>query len=110
MKLNQIKFYTDMKTFMESFKAWMNQMTFMQTISLIGKEFVFSTDTVDALKGGDYQILSGEKVEDVVVKIYDGDEVIKEISMDLEKGLNPLDVSDLPKGQFTVKRHAEELF
>ncbi len=50
MKLNQIKFYTDMKTFMESFKAWMNQMTFMQTISLIGKEFVFSTDTVDALK------------------------------------------------------------
>ncbi len=85
MKLNQIKFYTDMKTFMESFKAWMNQMTFMQTISLIGKEFVFSTDTVDALKGGDYQILSGEKVEDVVVKIYDGDEVIKEISMDAER-------------------------
>lgn len=35
--------------------------------------------------GGDYQILSGEKVEDVVVKIYDGDEVIKEISMDAER-------------------------
>ncbi len=103
VRLNQVRFYTDMKQFMESFTAWMNQMTFMQTINLIGKEFVFSTETLDTLKGGDYYILSGERVSDVKVKIYDGDEVIKEMEIDLEKGLNPIDISDLPKGQFTVK-------
>ena len=103
VKLNQIRFYTEMKQFMEGLTAWMNQMTFMQTINLIGREFVFATDTLDTLKGGDYYILSGEKVEGVKVRIYDGDELIKEIEMDLEKGLNPIDISDLPRGQFTVK-------
>ncbi len=103
VRLNQVRFYNDMKGFMEVFKAWMNQITFMQTISLIGKEFVFSTDTLDTIGGGEYVILSGERVSDVTVKIYDGDEVIKEINMDLERGLNPIDISDLPKGQFTVK-------
>ncbi|RLJ71527.1 flagellar basal-body rod modification protein FlgD [Hydrogenivirga caldilitoris] len=103
VKLNQIKFYTDMKGFMEGFKAWMNQITFMQTISLIGKNFVFAADTLDTVKGGEYHILSGERVRGVTVKVYDGDEVIKEFEMDLERGLNTLDTSDLPQGQFTVK-------
>jgi len=103
VKLNQVRFYTDMKGFMDNFVAWMNQMTFMQTINMIGKEFVFATDTLDTLKGGDYQILSGERVRGVTVRIYDGDEVIKEFEIDLERGLNPIDVSDLPQGQFTVK-------
>ncbi len=103
VKLNQIRFYTEFQTFMESLKAWMNQITFMQTIGLIGKEFVFSTDMIDTLKGGEYYILSGERVSGVKIKIYDGEEVIKEIPIDLEKGLNLVDISDLPKGQFTVK-------
>ncbi len=103
VKLNQVRFYTEIQTFMDSFKAWMNQITFMQTINLIGKEFVFSTDTVDTLKGGEYYLLVGERVEGVKVRIYDGDEVIKEIDMDLDKGLNLIDTSDLPKGQFSVK-------
>ncbi len=103
VRLNQVKFYTDMKNFMDSFTAWMNQITFMQTINLIGKEFVFATDTLDTVKGGDYQILSGEKVKGVTVKVYDGEDVVKEFKMDLEKGLNPLNVSDLPPGQYTVK-------
>lgn len=103
VRLNQVRFYMDMKGFMDNFTAWMNQITFMQTVNLIGKEFVFATDTLDTLKGGDYQILSGERVRGVSVKIYDGDELVKEIKMDLERGLNTLDISELPKGQFTVK-------
>ncbi len=103
VRLNQVRFYTDIKNFMDSFTAWMNQITFMQTINLIGKEFVFSTDTVDTLKGGEYYLLSGERVEGVKVRIYDGEEVIKEIDMDLDRGLNLIDTTDLPKGQFTVK-------
>ncbi len=103
VKLNQIRFYTDMRMFMEGFTAWMNQITFLQTINLIGKEFVFATDTLDTIKGGEYYILSGERIEGVKVRIYDGDEIVKEIEMDLEKGLNAIDISDLPRGQFTVK-------
>ncbi len=108
VRLNQIKFYTEMKFFMEDFKAWMNQMTFMQTIKLIGKEFIFATDTLDTVKGGDYYILSGEKVQGVTIRIYDGDDLIKEINVDLEVGLNKIDIADLPKGQFSVKVFKED--
>lgn len=103
VKLNQVKFYTDMKGFMDNFVAWMNQVTFMQTINLIGKEFVFASDTLDTVKGGEYYILSGERVRGVTAKIYDGEELVKEVEIDLERGLNLLDTSALPKGQFTVK-------
>jgi len=103
VRLNQVRFYTDMKLFTESLTAWMNQMTFLQTVNMIGREFVFGTDVLDTVKGGDYYILSGERVRDVVLKVYDGEEVIREIELDLERGLNPVDISDLPKGQFKVK-------
>ncbi len=103
VRLNQIKFYTDMKQFLDSLTAWFNQMTFLQSLNLIGKSFVFRTDTIDTLKGGEYYILSGERVEGVKVRIYDGEDLVKEIPMDLQRGLNPIDISGLPKGQFTVK-------
>ncbi len=103
VRLNQVKFYTDMKLLLDSITAWMNQMTFMQTVNMIGKDFVFSTDVLDTVKGGEYYILSGERVRGAVLKIYDGDEVIREVKLDLDRGLNALDISDLPKGQYTVK-------
>ena len=108
VRLNQVRFYTDMKGFMDNFTAWMNQVTFMQTINLIGKEFVFSTDTLDTIKGGDYYILSGEFRNNVTMKIYDGDEVIKEINLDLQKGLNPIDISSLPAGQYEIKLYKDD--
>jgi len=103
VKINQIKYFTEMKQFLESLKAWMNQMTFLNTATLIGKEFIFKTDVLDTIKRDKYYILSPENVDGAKVRIYDGDELIKEIKMDLKKGLNELDVSDLPKGQFSVK-------
>ncbi|MDQ7082637.1 MAG: flagellar hook assembly protein FlgD [Aquificota bacterium] len=103
VRLNQIKFFTDMKKFIDSLTAWLNQMTFLQAVNLIGKDFVFRTDTIDTVKGGEYYILSGERVGGVTIRVYDGDEVIKEIRTDLKRGLNPVDLSDLPKGQFTVR-------
>jgi flagellar basal-body rod modification protein FlgD len=103
VRLNQIKFYTDMKFFMDSFTTWMNQITFLQTINLIGKDFVFSADVLNPADGTEYYIVAGERVAGVKVQIYDGDELVKEIEMDLERGLNPLDLSDLPAGQYTVR-------
>ncbi len=103
VRLNQIKFFTDMRRFLDTLSVWMNQMTFLQTVNLLGKTFVFRTDLLDTVKGGEYYIVSGERLEGVKVRIYDGEELVKEIEMDLERGLNKLDISDLPKGQFTVR-------
>jgi flagellar basal-body rod modification protein FlgD len=103
VRLNQIRFFTDMRMFVDSLKAWLNQMTFLQSLNLIGRSFVFRTDLLDTVRGGEYYILAGERMEGVTVRIYDGDEVIKEINVDLERGLNPLDISGLPKGHFKVR-------
>jgi flagellar basal-body rod modification protein FlgD len=103
VKLNQIRYFSEVMSFMEGLTAWMNQITFVNSLNFVGKEFVFKTDTIDTLKGGNYYILSSEELTGVKVQILDGEEVIKEIEMDIKKGLNSLDIGDLPKGQFTVK-------
>lgn len=103
VKINQIKYFTEMQQFLENLKAWMNQMTFLNTTTLIGKEFIFQTNTLDTIQRDSYYIISDEDYSNVKVRIYDGEELIKEITMDLKKGLNQIDVSELPNGQFTVK-------
>ncbi len=103
VRLNQIRFFTDMKFFMDSFTTWMNQITFMQTINLIGKDFVFASDRLDNTGGVQYYLVSGERVEGVTVQILDGEEVVKEFTMDLDRGLNPLDLTDLPTGQYSLR-------
>ncbi|RME13534.1 MAG: hypothetical protein D6804_00135, partial [Aquificota bacterium] len=50
-RLNQVKYMNDMRSFMEGLKGWFNQITLLSGLNLIGKEFVFSTDRVDTLKG-----------------------------------------------------------
>ncbi len=102
-RLNQIRYMNDMKGFVEDLKGWFNQITLLSSLNLIGKEFVFSTDRVDTLKGGQYYLLSSEDIKGATLKFMDGDDVIKEIELDISKGLNSLDLKDLPKGQFSVK-------
>ena len=103
VKINQVQYFTQMKQFLESLKLWMNQMTFLNTVNLIGKEFIFKTDTLDTIKRDMYYIVSDSDKGEVSVRIYDGDEVIKEFKKEIKKGINELDVSSLPDGQFTVK-------
>ncbi len=103
VKINQVQYFTQMKQFLESLKLWMNQMTFLNTVNLIGKEFIFKTDTLDTIKRDTYYIVSDSDKGEVSVRIYDGDEVIKEFKKEIKKGINELDVSSLPDGQFTVK-------
>jgi flagellar basal-body rod modification protein FlgD len=102
-RLNEIRYMNDMKGFIEGLKGWFNQMTMLSSISLIGKEFTFSTDTLDTVKGGSYYLLSSDDIKEATVRILDGQEVVKEFKMDLKKGLNPIDLSGLPKGQFQVQ-------
>ncbi|QID33247.1 flagellar hook assembly protein FlgD [Pampinifervens florentissimum] len=102
-RLNQIRYMNDMKNFMESLKGWFNQITLLSSLSLIGKEFVFSTDKIDTLKGGQYYLLSSEDIKGATIRIMDGNDVIKEYQVDINKGLNPIELRDLPKGQFSVQ-------
>ncbi|WPM31942.1 flagellar hook capping FlgD N-terminal domain-containing protein [Hydrogenobacter sp. T-2] len=102
-RLNQIRYMNDMKSFMEGLKGWFNQITLLSSLSLIDKEFVFSTNKIDTLKGGQYYLLSSEDIKGATIRIMDGDDVIKEYQVDINKGLNPIELSDLPKGHYSVQ-------
>ena len=103
VKLNQVRFFNDIRSFTEGIKALFNQSTLISSLSLVGKDVVFSVDEVSTLKEGKYTLLSSEDINDVVVKFMDGDTVVKELRMDLKKGLNELSLDGLPGGQFKVK-------
>lgn len=102
-RLNQIRYMNDMKTFIEGLKGWFNQITLLSSLNLIGKEFVFSVDRLDTVKGGQYYLISSEEIKGATLRIMDGDEVVKEVKVDLNRGLNPIATGDLPKGQFDIK-------
>lgn len=70
---------------------------------MVGKDAIFSTGEVNTVKGGQYYLLSPENISQATVKFFDGDQVVKEIKIDLKKGLNELSLDGLPKGQFRVK-------
>ncbi len=46
VKLNQVKYFNDVRGFLEGLKGWLNQMTMLSSLALIGKEIVFATDKV----------------------------------------------------------------
>jgi flagellar basal-body rod modification protein FlgD len=103
VKLNQVRFFNDMRSFTEGLKALFNQSTLISSLSLVGKDVIFSTEEVNTVKGGQYYFLSPEDVSQATVKFFEGDQVVKEIKIDLKKGLNELNLDGLPKGQFRVK-------
>jgi len=103
VKLNQVRFFNDMRSFTESLKALFNQSTLISSLSLVGKDVIFSTEEVNTVKGGQYYLLSPENISQATVKFFDGDQVVKEIRIDLRKGLNELNLDGLPRGQFQVK-------
>ena len=109
VKLNQVKHFNDIRTFLEGLKGWFNQMTFMFGLTLIGKEAVFATETLDTLRSGEYFLLSNGNYNNVTVKVMDGEEVVKEMKVNLGKGLNTLDIPGLPPGQYTLKFYKDGL-
>jgi flagellar basal-body rod modification protein FlgD len=103
VKLNQVKFFNDIRSFTEGLKVLFNQSTLISSLSLVGKDVIFSTEEVNTVKRGQYYLLSPENISQATVKFFDGDQVVKEIRIDLRKGLNELNLEGLPKGQFQVK-------
>lgn len=103
VKLNQVRFFNDIRSFTEGLRALFNQSTLISSLSLVGKDVIFSTEEVNTVKGGQYYLLSPENISQATVKFFDGDQVVKEIRIDLRKGLNELNLDGLPRGQFRVK-------
>ena len=103
VKLNQVRFFNDIRSFTEGLRALFNQSTLISSLSLVGKDVIFSADRVNTVKGGQYYLLSSENISQATVKFFDGDQVVKEIRIDLRKGLNELNLDGLPRGQFQVK-------
>jgi len=103
VRIQQIQYFTDMKNFLSELKSWLNQITFLNTATLIGKEFLFKTDTLDTVKRDTYYLLSDDNYERVKLRIYDGENIVKEVELSLKKGVNEFSVSDLPKGQFRLE-------
>lgn len=102
-RINQIKHMNEVKSFLDKLRGWLSQMTLLFGASLVGKEFVFSAETLDTTKDRRYYLISSEEIKDVVVRVMDQDRVVKEFRTDLKRGLNPLDLSGLAKGQFSLK-------
>ncbi len=103
VRIQQIQYFTNMKSFLNELKGWLNQITFLNTATLIGKEFLFKTDTLNTIKRNVYYLISDDNYENIKVRIYDGDELVREMEISLKKGVNKFDVSKLPKGEFRVE-------
>ncbi|WP_448584144.1 flagellar hook assembly protein FlgD [Thermocrinis sp.] len=109
VKLNQVRFFNDIRSFTEGIKAIFNQSTLISSLALVGKDVVFSVDDVNTLKEGQYSLVSSENINGAVIKFFDGDTVVKELRMDIKKGLNELSLDGLPRGQFKVKVYKDGL-
>jgi flagellar basal-body rod modification protein FlgD len=62
VKLNQVRFFNDIRSFAEGLKVLFNQSTLISSLSLVGKGVVFSTEEVNTVKGEQYYLLSPEYV------------------------------------------------
>ena len=102
-QLQQIRFMTNLdNTFNSLIKN--QQLDFItQAAFLIGKNAVLKTKEITN-PSAHYVLVSPQDYSNVTVSIVDkiSGKVVKEFSTDLKEGVNPLDTSDLPPGQYTV--------
>jgi flagellar basal-body rod modification protein FlgD len=57
VKLNQVKFFNDIRSFTEVLKVLFNQLTLISSLSLVGKDVIFSTEEVNTVKVGQYYLV-----------------------------------------------------
>ena len=102
-QLQQISFLTRLEETMQSLAAAQRLNYVTQAGFLIGKNVIFQTDEITDTSL-QYVLLSPENYGTVDVTITDKNtgKVVKTEQIDLVKGLNNLDVADLPAGDYTV--------
>ncbi|SHK41325.1 flagellar hook assembly protein FlgD [Thermocrinis minervae] len=104
VKLNQVKYMNYTENFFNKLTTLLNQFTFLQSLSLIGKSFIFSADSLNPTTGLDYYLVSPQAVSNARVDFVDNaGNVVKSVQMNLDQGPNRLDISGLPYGDYAVK-------
>ena len=101
--LQHISFLTNLEKTMQSIIDTQRLSYITQASFLIGKNVVFQEKTVTDPSAG-YVLLSPQDYSGVEVSVIDATtgKVVKTYSTDLKKGINSLDLSDLPAGEYRV--------
>ncbi len=101
--LQQISFLTNLEETMQSIIDTQRLSYITQASFLIGKNVVFQEKTITD-PSANYVLLSPQDYSGVEISIIDANtgKVVKTYSADLKKGINALDLSDLPAGEYTV--------
>ncbi|GAB6077644.1 flagellar hook assembly protein FlgD [Hydrogenobaculum acidophilum] len=103
VQLQQIGYYSMAQQQTQALEALLSQMTTLNSINMIGKEFVFSTSGIDTTKNVNYYLDAPTSMSNVTVEIMNSNTPVKTITMSLTAGLNPLNLSNLPPGQYGVQ-------
>lgn len=103
VQLQQIGFYSMEQQQTQALESLMSQMTVMNSINMIGKEFVFSTSGIDTTKNLQYYLESPTSASNITLTITNGNTPVKTLNLSLTAGLNPISLSGLPPGQYGVQ-------
>jgi flagellar basal-body rod modification protein FlgD len=103
VQLQQIGYYSMAQQQTQALEALLSQMTTLNSVNMIGKEFVFSTSGIDTTKNVSYYLDAPTSMSNVTVEIMNSNTPVKTITMSLTAGLNPLSLSGLQPGQYGVQ-------
>ena len=103
-QLQQISFLTKLQETMQSLVQAQQLGNIAQAGFLIGKNVVIKTDAIRD-PNANYVLLSPQDYSGVNISIVDSSSgrVVKSYTTDLRRGINPLDISDLPPGEYRVE-------
>jgi len=103
-QLQQIQFLNNLQQTLQSLSASQQISFISQASTLVNKEVVFSEETINnPLK--QYVLLSPENYGNVEVQIINNDtgEVVQTLNINLQQGLNRLNLQNLGSGNYIVK-------
>jgi len=102
-QLQQIRFMTNLDTTLNSILQNQQLNFITQAAFLIGKEVVLKTNEIDN-PTENYVLISPQDYSNVSVSIIEKNsgKVVKQYTTDLQKGINNLDLKDLPAGEYLV--------
>ncbi len=103
IQLQQIGYYNMAEQQSQALEALMSQMTMMNSVNMIGKDFVFSTSGIDTTKNLQYYLDTSTSASNVTVTVLNGNTPVKTMNVSLTAGLNPISFSGLPPGQYGIQ-------
>ncbi|ADC88984.1 flagellar hook capping protein [Thermocrinis albus DSM 14484] len=101
VKLNQVKFFNDVRNTLENLKDLTLQMTLAAGLSVLNREVYVSSEDIIP-NGATYYLMSDRDIKGAVVQFTNDRGDVKTIRMDIEKGVNVLSTEALSEGTWKV--------